>query len=87
MLGRFGLALHVHSAPKHSDARLPGVNAIVHDDNPNAGPLPTIRVGIEGDLSSMNLMDRFESFKSNVEREEKRAFYARLVVAWSRRLA
>jgi potassium channel subfamily K, other eukaryote len=98
MLGRFALAMHFNSDPGHGDLRLPGASAIAppaHDDNESilhvessptavneSGPSP-FGMGLERAQSTLSLTDGLESFKSNVEREERRAFYARFVVAWS----
>jgi potassium channel subfamily K len=86
MLGRFALAVNGNGAPEHGVSLLPRVDLDranflreEQDDDAASVVAPTPEC-LEGKTS---LSDGYESFKHSVKREEKKAFYARFLVAWS----
>ena len=90
------LTVNVQGASDDCDPRLPsagltGAQLGHHDDDVSSQRsthaeaitnLPPVGESLQC-KTRLKLVDGYETFRSNMEREERRAYYARLVVAWT----
>jgi hypothetical protein len=86
MLGQFALTMHRNGAPEHNILLLPCVNLdranfLREEQDCEAASIATPPPGCP--KSKMGVSEGYHSFKRNVKKEEKKAFFARLVAAWS----